>query len=174
MPPAVNATAGTILGFLHDGPATGWDLQQRMARSVGNFWNTTRSQVYRELGALERDGLVERDGEPGPHDRSPFRLTRPGRAVFRRWVARDLDAEPRRVPVLLATFFADHLPPGRLAELLDDHRAEIEAELAVYLDVKEAGVLAGAPAIAATLEYGIRNAEMVIAWIDDVARPLID
>src|SRR2546429_256493 len=54
--PALNATAASLLGFLRAGPMTGWDLDQRVKLSIGNFWNVTRSQIYRELRVLtERD-----------------------------------------------------------------------------------------------------------------------
>ena len=56
--PDLNATATSLLGFLLDGPKTGWDLVQAVEGSVGYFWNITRSQVYRELETLAAQGYV--------------------------------------------------------------------------------------------------------------------
>ena len=61
----LNATQGSLLGFLHDGPKTGWDLLQQVEGVLDRFWNITPSHVYRELRALEERGLVKA-GDPGP------------------------------------------------------------------------------------------------------------
>ena len=45
----LNPTAASLLGYLDVGPMTGWDLNEFVRASIGNFWNVTRSQVYREL-----------------------------------------------------------------------------------------------------------------------------
>ena len=55
----VNATGGSLLGFLHERPMTGWDLVTVAQQRIGNFWSLTQSQVYRELNAMAGAGLVE-------------------------------------------------------------------------------------------------------------------
>jgi Transcriptional regulator PadR-like family len=60
-----NATVGSLLGFLHDGPQSGWDLVDTAQQAIGDFWSLTRSQVYRELTTMAADGLIEAD-EVGP------------------------------------------------------------------------------------------------------------
>ena len=59
----LNATAASLLGFLHEGPMTGWDLVERAQERIGDFWTVTRSQVYRELAAMASDALIERGPE---------------------------------------------------------------------------------------------------------------
>ena len=54
----LNATQGSLLGFLHDGPLTGWDLIRRVEGGLSRFWNVTSSHVYRELRTLEERGLT--------------------------------------------------------------------------------------------------------------------
>ncbi|MHB8328152.1 MAG: PadR family transcriptional regulator, partial [Acidimicrobiales bacterium] len=73
----INPTAASLLGFLHGGPMTGWDLDQAVGGSIGNFWNVTRSQIYRELRALTGRGCVE-PGQSGPRDRVPYSVTEVG------------------------------------------------------------------------------------------------
>mgnify|MGYP003290276216 CR=1 FL=1 len=77
----LNATAASLLGFLHEGPKTGWDLVTTAQERIGKFWSLTTSQVYRELSAMERDGLIEA-GETGPRARKPYALTDDGRRAF--------------------------------------------------------------------------------------------
>ena len=163
-PPQVNATAGTVLGFLTGGPMSGWDLSHAITHSIGNFWNVTRSQVYRELKTLEREGLVTTAGSKGPRERLAYRITPAGRREFKRWVARDLEDETRRVPVLLTTFFGDQVPTKRLAAILAAHREVLAEQLADYRAVDKQ--LAELPFARATARYGIAYCRMAIRWID--------
>ncbi|CAN5834500.1 helix-turn-helix transcriptional regulator [soil metagenome] len=166
----LNATAGTLLGFLHDGPRTGWGIWSEIEVSVGNFWNVTRSQVYRELGRLAEDGLVKAL-PAGPRDRQPFRITAKGRAAFRRWLADGPAPETRRIPILLSTFFAAHLPAATFAAMLDEQEHEAAATLARFEALE---VIPMDPFQAATLQFGLGYAQLVQRWINDVARPLVE
>src|SRR5438105_841576 len=110
---SLNPTAASLLGFLHDGPKTGWELASTVESSLGGFWNVTRSQVYRELRTLDLTGLITA-GERGPRDRRPYALTEAGRAAFAGWIAREPGEEIIRYPLLLTIFFAEHIAPERL------------------------------------------------------------
>lgn len=161
----LNATAASLLGFLHEGPMTGWDLVATAEALIGDFWSLTRSQVYRELAAMERDGLVVA-GETGPRARRPYRLTPAGRAAFRTWVRQEPGQEQIRYPLLLTIAFARHLPPGRLGAFVASHRAEHAARLALYRATEgELGADAD-PAAKATLDFGIRYEAAVLEWFD--------
>ncbi|WP_437511230.1 PadR family transcriptional regulator [Sorangium sp. So ce1099] len=56
---------GAILGFLSFEPTSGYTLKQRLDGSVRSLWSMTQSQIYRELHALEGEGLVEARTVPG-------------------------------------------------------------------------------------------------------------
>lgn len=47
-----------ILAALLEGEASGYDLSKTFAASVANFWTATPQQLYKELDALESQGLV--------------------------------------------------------------------------------------------------------------------
>jgi DNA-binding PadR family transcriptional regulator len=165
----LNPTAASLLGFLLGGePRSGWELARAAERSIGNFWNLTRSQVYRELRDLADRGLVTA-GEVGPRDRVPYRVTPAGRDAFREWIEGEPGPAIIRNRLLLTVFFADHLPPGRLAEVLEAHRAQHVAVLDQYEAL--APHLAPGP-VAATLAFGLAYERMVLAWIDDTAAQL--
>jgi DNA-binding PadR family transcriptional regulator len=170
MSPSLNATAGTVLGFLTKGRMSGWDLSRAIEGSVGNFWNVTRSQIYRELNSLEARGLVAPVGEVGPRDRQVYRLTPAGRRQFKRWVARDLGEETRRVPVLLTTYFGADVPRKRLAEILDQHREELTEQLAAYRAIERE--ISDDPFARATVRYGIAYCRMALRWLDTEAADL--
>lgn len=172
----LNATAASLLGFLHEGPRTGWDLVAVAQQRIGDFWTLTQSQVYRELTAMALTGLVEL-GEPGPRDRKPYLITEAGRAAFREWIDREPALEQIRFPLLLTIMFARHLPPGRLAEMVAAHRAVHAERLAGYRQDREKldGEIDGADRFRlATLEFGLRYESAVLDWFDQLPETLDD
>lgn len=127
----LNATAASLLGFLHESPMTGWDLQQHVEGIIGEFWHVTRSQIYRELKVLAEHGLVE-TMKTGPRDRQPYRLTAAGRTAFERWIAEDHGPPVMRIPVVLSVFFGKHVPFERLRAFVDAQRAHHQERLETY------------------------------------------
>lgn len=163
MPRQLNATAASLLGFLHEGPMSGWDLLQTAQERIGGFWTLTPSQVYRELARLADDGLVEA-GEPGPRARRVCTLTDDGREAFRNWVEAEPAPEQIRFPLLLTMAFGRHLPPDRRAAILASHRSTHEARLADHEEAQR-DLPAEADAFAtATLDFGIRYERAVLDW----------
>jgi DNA-binding PadR family transcriptional regulator len=171
LPSELNATAASLLGFLHAGPRTGWDLVQAVEESIGNFWNVTRSQVYRELRTLEEHGLVAA-GETGARDRRPYTVSAAGRDAFRRWIAREPGPDVIRSPLLLSVFFGEHVEPALLRRFLTLHRALHEQRLAQYEGLHSAleGVEEERFSVYA-LRYGIEYERAVLRWMD--ALPLL-
>lgn len=163
----LNATAASLLGFLHEGPLTGWDLVATAQERIGDFWSLTQSQVYRELAAMAAAGLVVA-GERGPRDRRPYSLTEQGRAAFAAWAARDPGPETIRIPLLLSVCFGRYLPPERLAAILTRHRVAHAARLASYEAIRAtcATWAEDNPYALATLDFGIAYERAVLGWFD--------
>ena len=161
----MNATAASLLGFLHEGPKTGWELVATAEERIGAFWSLTRSQVYRELAAMAAAGLVEA-GETGPRERRPYTLTDAGRAAFRAWINEIPAREQIRYPLLLAISFGRHLPRERLAAFVAAHRAEHDARLTAYREAQPEVRKRGGVHAAAVLDFGIRYEEAVLGWFD--------
>lgn len=164
--PALNATAASLLGFLHERPMTGWDLVAAVEGSVGNFWSVTRSQVYRELRTLESQGLLEA-GDTGARERRPYGLTDRGRQAFARWITREPGPDVIRSPVLLTIFFGGHLDERLLVRFLTLHRVLHQQRLDHYETLHAA--LEGSPEAQWTvyaLRYGIEHERAVLRWMD--------
>ncbi len=158
----LNSTAASLLGFLHEGPMSGWDLVNLAQDRIGDFWTVTQSQVYRELGTMDKAGLV-RKGETGARDRTPYHLTDAGREAFAEWIARDPGAETIRVPLLLTLSFGEFVEPGRLDRIIAANREIHEQRLAGYLDGLGDERSQGERA---TLDFGIRYERAVLEWFD--------
>lgn len=161
----LNATAASLLGLLHEGPMTGWDLVARAQERIGSFWTLTQSQVYRELAAMAAAGLVE-VGRPGPRDRKPHTLTDAGRVTFADWLDGEPGPDQIRIPLLLTIAFAGHLTAERLDSLLAARQAEARERLAGYEAARDALAGTGDVARRVTLEYGLRHERAVLDWFD--------
>lgn len=164
----LNATAASLLGFLHEGPMSGWDLVATAQSRIGDFWSLTQSQVYRELAAMAAAGLVEAH-ERGRRDRRPYAITDAGREAFAAWVAREPEPEAIRFPLLLTILFGRHVPAERLAEAVAHQRAAHAERLAAYQQI-DAQLPPGAadeePYGVATLAFGLAYERAVLAWFD--------
>ena len=167
MDPRLNATSAALLGLLHDGPLTGWELIGRAQERIGEFWSLTPSQVYRELTGMAGRGLVSA-GPTGPRDRKPYEVTAAGRAAFAAWVDAPPGPDQVRIPLLLTIAFAEHLPAERLDELVAAQRQVHAERLARYREHRSA--LTGTDDVPvarlATLEFGLRHEEAVLDWFD--------
>ncbi len=159
----LNATAASLLGFLHRGPMTGWELMRTAEQSIGDFWSLTQSQVYRELAQMADQGLVTA-GERGQRERRPYDLTEAGRAAFLEWAQQPPGEETIRFPLLLALNFGAHIPADRLAAFVAHHRAIHQARLTQYeLDAQSQ---IDDPYRKATLDFGLAYERAVLGWFD--------
>jgi DNA-binding PadR family transcriptional regulator len=160
----LNATQGSLLGFLFDQPRTGWELLQEVERGLSRFWNVTPSHVYRELRTLEERSLI-RAGEPGVRDRRPFTITGAGRRAFQDWICHEPGPEQIRMPLLVKLWFGQHLDPETLDGFLESSRADHEQRLHLYerIATPDAGT-------AAVVAFGVAYETAVLGWIDDLRR----
>ncbi len=170
-----------ILGFLRLDPTSGYMLRKRFEGSVGSFWSVTQSQIYRELHALEEDGLVASEREPGDGkpDRRVYALTARGRDELDTWLRAPVEPVHLRHPLLLKLVFAAELEPAALDEVLAGYRASIVATRADYvarLTMKEIFSLARSKREATlwrlSIEHGLAWCDAELAWLDRARRAL--
>lgn len=161
----LNPTAASLLGFLLEGPLTGWDIVGVVEASIGYFWNLTRSQVYRELRALAEAGLVA-EGEAGPRDRRPFTITDEGRAAFMDWLEQDPGEDLIRMQGLLKFFFSDHLDESVARRWVMVQRAQHEQRLAYFRELLSHLESEPTPMQIHTLRFGIAYEEAALEWFD--------
>jgi DNA-binding PadR family transcriptional regulator len=161
----LNATAASLLGFLHEGPLSGYELAATAERRIGDFWSLTQSQVYRELAWMAEAGLVTA-GERGARERRPYALTDAGRAAFAQWVDQPPGPETIRHPLLLTVSFGRHVPPERLAAFLRQHREAHAERLRLYRTQAAEGERRADddPYRVATLAFGIAYERAVLEW----------
>lgn len=160
----LNATAAALLGLLHDGPATGGQLVASAEERFGAFFSVTRSQVYRELPALAKEGLV-RLGKQGPRSSQQYAITAAGKKAFKGWLATDAGPDHLRSPLILRLVHAGTLTAKQRAALVDNARATYSQELD---EAKAAVKAADDPYVKAVAEFGQAHARAALKLVDAI------
>jgi DNA-binding PadR family transcriptional regulator len=163
--PPLNATAASILGFLNLQPMSGGELATQIEDVIGDFWNVTKSQVYKELKLLADAGLVA-TLRAGKRDKQPYRVTPAGRRAFLEWIAQEPGPPIMRMPLVLQVFFGDAVDRETLARSLAKLRAYHASRLETYRGFEAEADKKGAPYQALLL--GMRYQRLMIEWIDSV------
>lgn len=158
----LNGTAASLLGLLHRGPMTGWDLARQAETMIGDFWNVSPSQVYRELRTLEQAGLVDA-GPAGTRDKKPFTITDKGRTAFTVWIRREPGPDIIRSPLLLMVFFANHLDDVPRRRFLAIQQLRHEQDLDEYRKVLDS-LGDEEPDLANVLQFAIFHEQAVQQW----------
>lgn len=153
-----------MLGLLRlGGPATPYDLKQRVAGSVGNFWSVPHSQLYSEPDRLVERGLASVEREVGGRRRKSYSITAAGEQAVDRWVADPpTDLGELRTPALLAVFFGSD-PVEIAATQLPLHRAKL-AEYEQLIAVGRAAGPNAPPGPLLTLQAGVLTERAWIAY----------
>jgi len=172
-----------VLGFLSIAPMSGYDLRKHMEESVAHFWPADQAQIYRTLGHLASDGLVEvrtipQDGKP---DRREHSITEAGLAELDDWLASSVEYVPSREAFLVRLFFVGRLGVDRVRTVLQE-RADEARELAAVLEqTRDATEQAIGDTVdlemrlrLATLSNGLVHARAELEWAQDLLDQLTD
>ncbi|MBO6506618.1 MAG: PadR family transcriptional regulator [Kordiimonadaceae bacterium] len=90
-----------ILVALSGGPKSGYDVAKQFDQDMGFFWRAQHSQIYRELGKLKKNGLVDAEEvqQSGKPNRVVFTINEKGRESLYKW-----SREPSRSAKFKDTF----------------------------------------------------------------------
>ena len=169
-------TAEALLGMLTLEPLSGYDLKQLIEQSIGNFWRESFGQIYPTLKRLEEQGLIESAAE-GKAGRVVYAITAAGRAHLRAWLE---DAPRPRVPrneLLLKLFFGRMAPAESMRGHIVETRTRFAADLVRYektgrrLHEQHHGK-PNLPYYLMALNYGLREAQMIVEWCDETLAAL--
>lgn len=170
-----------ILGLLAYGDMSGYEIKRVFEDSLNYFWGAQTSQIYRELGLLERQGWIRRQMVPqsGRPDKNLCSITSEGRAELNRWLAEPaVDQEPHN-GTLMKTFFMGRLPRQRSRAFFQALRDQYQLELNRLARVDESfdryrSVASEQDALfwAMTLDYGRRNLQLSLEWAENCLRLL--
>jgi DNA-binding PadR family transcriptional regulator len=160
-----------LLGLLAEGPASGYDLTHHFQAALGTVWPAQHPKIYAELNRLAAEGLIEVDSR-GPRGRKAYRLTDPGLAEVRRWLAKDPVDHTLRHEPLLRSFFFWLMTPEQLAAHLQREAQFFAAaadQLSVYAAAKDRGEFGSSPptqSLRIAIEAGIRLYRALGDWAE--------
>jgi DNA-binding PadR family transcriptional regulator len=142
--------------------------------SVGHFWTTTQSHIYKALNDLEGEGwvkkrLVPQEDKP---NRKEYSLTPEGRLELRRWLTTPLPPAPVREAWLIQLFFSHTSSEDEITTLIEQRGNDIRRIVDAYKSQTESSIpqnlppgLQRARALwQITLDYGIAFYEFELKW----------
>ncbi|NJR66994.1 MAG: PadR family transcriptional regulator [Leptolyngbyaceae cyanobacterium CRU_2_3] len=132
------ALAHAILATLLDSSQSGYDLRKCFEGSVGFFWQASFQQIYRELGKLEEQGLVQSEAiaQQGRPDKKVFAVTAEGEAFLQAWIRTPCEMAPIRDDLLVKMFAGFLVPKVEMLAELKEHRSLHQERLAIYQQIQ--------------------------------------
>jgi DNA-binding PadR family transcriptional regulator len=116
-----------LLGLLHQGPRSGYDLRRILASSPLRHFSSSPGAIYPALGRLAGRKWVAVGPPGGSRRRQEFRLTARGRQSFLEWLRRPVtrdDVVIRPGDLLLRCAFMDGaLPSAAIRRFLNNYAA---------------------------------------------------
>lgn len=166
--------AHAILASLDLHPMTGYDLKKFFDASVGHFWTTTQSHIYKALNDLEEEGWVEKkliEQEDKPN-RKEYSITPGGRIELRRWLTTPLPPAPVREAWLIQLFFSHTSTDEEIASLIEERGKNIREIVDVYKSQMQAVIPQDLPPKMKraqalwqiTLDYGLAFYQFELKW----------
>jgi DNA-binding PadR family transcriptional regulator len=154
-----------LLALLNERPKYGLRLQNEFESRTGEVWPLNVGQVYTTLQRLERDGLVETDGE-GERSRKRYRITSDGHRALADWLRTPPDLEPPpRDELVIKVLVALQVPGTDVHEILQVHRRHAIETMQRYTQVKAAAD-EGDTALALVADAELFRLEAIVRWLD--------
>ena len=159
-----------LLALLEQGPMYGYQLRAEFERRTGATWPLNVGQVYTTLTRLERDGLVEADGDDG-EGHLVYRVTHAGRDEVAAWFTTPVErTQPPRDELAIKLALAVTVPGVDVGTVIQQQRSATMAALQDYTRLKRAR--SADPAEAADMAWSlvldslVFAAEAEIRWLD--------
>ena len=154
-----------LLALLSGGPKYGLQLQSEFEARTGEVWPLNVGQVYTTLQRLERDGLVESDGE-GERSRKRYRISSAGEQELAGWLRTPPDlVPPPRDELLIKVLVALQIPGIDVREILQAHRRHAVEVMQRYTQVKAAAAEDDLPLVLVA-DAELFRLEAIVRWLD--------
>ena len=155
-----------LLALLSEGPKYGLQLRDEFEQRTGEVWPLNVGQVYMTLQRLERDGLIESDGEGEAGPQKSFRLTAHGGAELDAWLRTPPDlSSPPRDELVIKVLVASQVPGVDVRDVIQTHRRHVVELMQEWTRVKrDAGP--GEVNLALVVDAELFRLDSVSRWLD--------
>ena len=153
-----------LLALLSEGSKYGLRLQSEFESRTGEVWPLNVGQVYTTLQRLERDGLVESDGDGARSKR--YRITAAGAQELAGWLRTPPElVPPPRDELVIKVLVALQIPGIDIHELLQVHRRHVIEVMQRYTRIK-AEASEGDVSLALVADAELFRLEAIVRWLD--------
>jgi DNA-binding PadR family transcriptional regulator len=154
-----------LLALLSEGPKYGLRLQSEFESRTGEVWPLNVGQVYTTLQRLERDGLVESDGD-GERSRKRYRITPAGSEELAGWLRTPPGlVPPPRDELVIKVLVALQIPGVDVHEILQVHRRHAIEVMQRYTRIKAQAAEGDLP-LALVADAELFRLEAIVRWLD--------
>jgi len=154
-----------LLALLSDRPKYGLRLQNEFEARTGEVWPLNVGQVYTTLQRLERDGLVEGDGD-GERSQKRYRITSTGAQELAGWLRTPPDlVPPPRDELVIKVLVALQIPGIDVHEIVQVHRRHVIEVMQRYTRVKAEAADGDVP-LALVADAELFRLEAIVRWLD--------
>jgi DNA-binding PadR family transcriptional regulator len=156
-----------VLALLSEGPKYGLRLQNEFEARTGEVWPLNVGQVYTTLQRLERDGLVEADGEGKQSQKQKrYRITSAGALELTEWLRTPPElVPPPRDELVIKVLVALQVPGIDVHELLQVHRRHVIEVMQRYTRIKAEAAEDEVP-LALVADAELFRLEAIVRWLD--------
>lgn len=154
-----------LLALLSAGPKYGLRLQNEFQSRTGDVWPLNVGQVYTTLQRLERDGLVETEGE-GERSQKRYRITSGGAEELAGWLRTPPElVPPPRDELVIKVLVALQIPGIDVREILQVHRRRVIEVMQRYTRIKADAGQDDVP-LALVADAELFRLEAIVRWLD--------
>ena len=155
-----------LLALLSEGPKYGLQLREEFEARTGEVWPLNVGQVYTTLQRLERDGLVESDGDGQDGPQKGFRITAAGERELAGWLRTPSDlASPPRDELVMKVLVALRVPGTDVREVIQVHRRYLVELMQQWTRIKEAEAESDL-SLALVVDAELFRLDAVVRWLD--------
>jgi DNA-binding PadR family transcriptional regulator len=156
-----------LLALLSEKPKYGLRLQNEFEWRTGEVWPLNVGQVYTTLQRLERDGLVEADGEGERSQKQKrYRITSAGGQELADWLRVPPDlVPPPRDELVIKVLVALQVPGVDIHEILQVHRRHVIEVMQRYTRIKAEAAHDDVP-LALVADAELFRLEAIVRWLD--------
>ena len=155
-----------MLALLSEGPKYGLQLREEFEGRTGEVWPLNVGQVYTTLQRLERDGLVESDGNGEDGPQKAFRITSEGERELAGWLRTPPDlSSPPRDELVMKVLIALRVPGTDPHEVIQAHRRYLVQLMQQWTRVKD-DEADGDLGLALAVDAELFRLDSVVRWLD--------
>jgi DNA-binding PadR family transcriptional regulator len=155
-----------MLALLSEGPRYGLRLREEFEARTGEVWPLNVGQVYTTLQRLERDGLVESDGNGEDGPQKTFQITPDGERELAGWLRTPPDlSSPPRDELVMKVLIALRMPGTDPHEVIQAHRRYLMQLMQQWRRIKD-DEADGALGLTLAIDAELFRLDSVVRWLD--------